>query len=89
MLAVGLGRYKWYHSQTLTDVPVRRLSSEGGGQEAVCQQGRWAPKEGGLDGPTLIGKGNKCQRGCWAPKGGGFRDPTSIGEENKVLFYKS
>ena len=39
LLMVGLGRYKWYQSQTPGNVPMRRLSPEGGGHEAVCQQG--------------------------------------------------
>ena len=38
--SVGLGHYKWYQSQVPGDVPTRRLSSEGGGHEVVCQQGR-------------------------------------------------
>ena len=40
LLAVGLGHYKWYQSKTPRDVPASRLSLEGGGQEAMCQQGR-------------------------------------------------
>ena len=44
LLAAGLSRYKWYQSQTRGDLPLRRLSPEGGGYEAVCQQGRWTPK---------------------------------------------
>ena len=31
MLAVGLGCYKWYQSQTPSGVPVRTLGSKGGG----------------------------------------------------------
>ena len=42
LLAVSLSRYKWYHSQTPDDVPVRRLSPEGGGHEGC------ASKEAGL-----------------------------------------
>ena len=44
LLTVGLGRYKWYQSQTSGDVPARRLFPEGGRHEAKCQTGRWAPK---------------------------------------------
>ena len=51
----GLGRYRWYRNQTLGDVPARRLSLEGGGHEAVCQQGRWVSKGSELKDPTLIG----------------------------------
>ena len=29
LLVVGLGRYKWYQSQTRGDVPARRLGFEG------------------------------------------------------------
>ena len=39
LLAGGLGRYRWYQSQTQGNVPERRLFSEGR-HEAVCQQGR-------------------------------------------------
>ena len=69
LLAVGLGCYSWYQSQTLGGVPVRTVSPEGGR----------------LWGPTSIGAGNKCQRGCWAPMGGGLWDPTSVGERERVL----
>ena len=40
LLAAGLGYYKWYQSQTMGDVPARRLSPEESGHKAVCQQGR-------------------------------------------------
>ena len=54
MLAVELGRYKWYQSQTLDDVAIK-----GGRHEAVCQQGRWAPQGVGFgSGPTSIGERN-------------------------------
>ena len=36
----GLGCYKWYKSQTSSNVPTRRLSPKKGGHKAVCQQGR-------------------------------------------------
>ena len=39
-------------------VPTRSLSPEGGGHEAVCQQGCWALKRGGLGGSTSIGEEN-------------------------------
>ncbi|KAG7016579.1 Protein REVEILLE 1 [Cucurbita argyrosperma subsp. argyrosperma] len=42
----GLGLYL---SQTPGDVPVKILNPEGSGHEAMCQQGRWAPK--GMDYP--------------------------------------
>ena len=37
LLAVGVGRYNWYQSQTLGDMPVWRLFSKGGRHEAMCQ----------------------------------------------------
>ena len=40
LLVVGLDRYIWYQSPTPDDVSMRRLNPEGGGHEAVCQQGR-------------------------------------------------
>ena len=46
LLAVGLGHYKWYKSQTSDDVPAKGLSPKGGGPEAVCQQTRWAQRKG-------------------------------------------
>ena len=56
----------------------------------MCQYGRWASKEGGLEGPTLIGEGNEAQRGHWAPKVGGLCDLTWVREVNKsFILYKS
>ena len=46
--------------------------SRRGEHQAVCQQGCWALKGGGLRGPTSIGEGNECQRGHWTPKGSGL-----------------
>ena len=34
MLAVSLGRYKWYQSKTPDNVLARRLSPKGGGHKA-------------------------------------------------------
>ena len=50
MLTMSLGCYKWYQSQTLGDVPMRKLSPEGGrgGYEAVCQRPMLGPEGGGL-----------------------------------------
>lgn len=39
---------------------VRRLSSEEGGYEAMCQQGFLASKGGWIGGAISIGEGNKC-----------------------------
>ena len=89
LLAVGLNCYKWYQSQTPNDVLARRLSSEGGGHEAMCQQGCWAPKGSGFGGdPTSIVEKNECQQGHCAPKESGLWDPTSIGEENETSFIR-
>ena len=35
---------------------MRKLSPEGGGQEAMCRQGCWAPKEGELWVPHRLEK---------------------------------
>ena len=59
MLAVGLDCYKWYQSQTLSDVLVEGWAPKEGGHEVVCQWGRWALKEGGLWDPTLVGEENE------------------------------
>ena len=67
MLAVGLGCYKWYQNQTTGDVSARRLSLEEGGHEAVCQQGRWAPK--GMD----WGVPHRLEKGTSARKDTGIR----------------
>ena len=49
--------------QMVSEPDTRRYACKEarGGHEAVCQQGCWAPKGGGLGGPTSIGLGNKCQ----------------------------
>ena len=39
------------------------VSFERGRHKAVCQQRRWTLKKDGLEGPTLIGKGNDYQQG--------------------------
>ena len=36
LVAVGLGRYKWYQSQTMADVLERRLSPDRDEHETVC-----------------------------------------------------
>ena len=64
-------------------MPVKRLSHEGGGHEVVCQQGRWAPKGGGLGGSTSIGEGNECQRERWALKGVDCEIPHRLGRRTK------
>ena len=55
----------------------------GSEHEAVCQQRRWASKEGGLGGPTSIGEGNECQRGRWTPKGVDCEIPHRLGRRTK------
>ena len=59
LLAMSLGHYQWYQSQTPDDVSTKRLSPKGGGHEAMRQQGRWAPNEGGLGIPHRLEKGIK------------------------------
>ena len=55
----------------------------GGGHEAVCQQGCWTPKEGGLGGPTSIGEGNECEQRRWDPKGTDCEIPHRLGKRTK------
>ena len=83
----GLGLLQMISELELSDVPAKRLSPEGGEHEAVCHQGRWTPKRGGLGAPTSIGGGNECQWGRWALKGGGLWDPhIGWGEERSILY---
>ena len=87
LLAVGLGSYKWYQSQTLNDVPVRRLSPKGCEHEAMCQQGRWPPK-GWIEGvPHQLKKGTSASKDAKSWRGG-LWDPTSAGEENETPFIR-
>ena len=51
LLAVGLGCYKWYHSQKPNDVPTRRLSPEGGWTRGGMPARTLGPKGGGLEVP--------------------------------------
>ena len=46
-----------YQSQTLGDVPARRLSPEWGRHETMCQQKHWAPKEVDWGVPHRLEKG--------------------------------
>ena len=62
---------------------ARRLNLEGGGHEAVCQQGSWAQKGDGLGGPTSIGEGNDCQRELWVSKGVDCEIPHQLGRRTK------
>ena len=88
LLAVSLGRYKRYQSQTPGDLTTRRLNPKGGWTQGGVPARTLGPEGGELGGPTWIGEGNKCQRGRWAPKRGGLWDPTSVGEENKASFIR-
>ena len=49
LLAVGLGRYKWYQSQTPGDVPAKRLSPGGGWTRGGVLARTLAPKGGEVD----------------------------------------
>ena len=78
MLTVGLGSYKWYQSQTSSDVSARKLSPEERWTRGGVLAKTLCPKGGGVLGvPTSIEGRNKAkrhteyQRGHWAPKGGG------------------
>ena len=57
LLAVGLGRYKWYQSQVSGDVPARRLNLEGGWTQGGVPARMLGSEEGWIvGGPTLIGE---------------------------------
>ena len=71
LLAVGLGCYKWYQSQTLGDVPMRKLSPE----ERWTRGGvpvRTLGPERGVDWgvPHRLVKENECLLGRWPQKSG-------------------
>ena len=53
-------------------MPARRLSLEGGGHEAVCQQGRWAPKEVDWGASHQLEKGTSISEDARSQKGGGL-----------------
>ena len=53
-------------------MPARRLNPERGEHEAVSQQGRWAPKEGGLEGLTSIGERKRVPARKLSLEGGGL-----------------
>ena len=70
MPAVGLGRYKWYQSQTPGDVPARRLVPRRAVDTRQCASKNTRPRRG-VDLVEVPAR-NECQQGCWAPKGGGL-----------------
>ena len=86
LLAVGLGGYKWYQSQTPDDVSARRLSPEGGGHEVVCQQGRWALKGVDWRVPHRLEKGTSASENV-GPKGGWIiRSHIDWGGKRSILY---
>ena len=73
------------------------------GKRNEYQQGRWAPKGGGLWDPILVGEGNEarsrmgvdCEIPRWLERGmklglegGGWGDLTLDGEGNKAFFIR-
>ena len=62
---------------------VRRLSSKGGGHEAVCQQGRWAPKGVDWGVPHRLEKGTSASED---PKGVDCEIPHWLGGERNILY---
>ena len=80
--------YKWYQSQTLGDVPARRLNPKRGGHKVVCQQGRWAPKGGGLGGPHRLEKGTSVNENVGSQRGWIVRSHISWGGEQSILYNK-
>ena len=57
----GLRKINDYSRPEVCDVLGRRLSSEGGGHEAVCQQKRWVLKNGELGVPHRLEKGTSVE----------------------------
>ena len=60
LLAVGLGRYKWYQSQILGNVQVRRLFPEGVDTRRCASKDAGSEGGGFGGGPTSIGEKNEC-----------------------------
>ena len=68
---------------------TKEAELEGGGHEAVCQQGRWAPKGGGLEGPTLIGwRRERVPARTLDPKEGWIVRSHIGWEENETFFIR-
>ena len=64
----GLELFQLVQSQTPSDVPVRRMSPEGGLDTRRCTN-----KDAGLRrGWIGVEEGNECQLGRWAPKARGL-----------------
>ena len=68
-------------------MPARRLNLEGGGHEAVCQQGHWASMGGGLGGLTSIGEGNECHEDTGTRRRVDCEIPHHSGE-NETFFIR-
>ena len=88
LLVVSLGYYKWYQSQTPNDMLARRLNSKGGGHEAVCQQGCWAPKGVYWGVPHWLEKGTSANKDVGPLRVVDCEIPTSVGEGNKIFLIR-
>jgi len=82
LLVVGLDCYNWYQSQTLGDVPGRRLSSEGV-HEAVCQRGCWTLKEVDWGIPHRLKKGTSASEDVGPRRGVDCEIPYWLGRRTK------
>ena len=65
---------------------ARRLSSEGGGHEAVCQQGCWASKGGGLGVPYRFEKGMSVSKDVGLQREVDCEIPHRLGRRTKPLY---
>ena len=59
LLTVSLGCYKWYQSQTLGDVPAKRLSPRRGWTRAGVPARTLGPEGGRFRDPTSVGEENE------------------------------
>ena len=71
LLAVGLGRYKWYQSQTLGNVPARS-SPEGGVDTRRCVSKDAGSRMGWIGGSHIDGRREQVSTRTLALKGGGL-----------------
>ena len=88
LLAVGLGRYKWYQSQTPNDVPRRRLSPKGGWTRGGVPTRMLDPRRGVDWGvPHRLEKGMSALR-TLGPEGVDWEIPHRLGRRTKHSLYR-
>ena len=78
VVGLGLGRYKWYQSQTPDYVPARRCASKDAGP-----QGGWIWRGSHID-----WRKERVPTRTLGLKGGGLWYPTLVGEENETPFIR-